>query len=194
MNWEQRLEFHEGFRMEEIWKDIYGYEGLYQVSNQGRIKSLPKKDGFYLTPERFLQGGISNNYRCVTLCKNGKQKSFSIHRLVAKAFVPNPDNLPQINHKDENKLNNRYDNLEWCTSAYNVNYGNCISKRAKTQRDSKCQINNPASSVKIRCFENNEVYPSIREAERQLNIDGSCISKVCRGKRKQVGGYTFSYI
>lgn len=180
--------------MEEVWKDIEGYEGLYQVSNLGRVKSLPKRDGFRFLSERIMVGGMSNHYRCVILSNRGNQKGFTIHRLVAKAFLPNPDNLPQINHKDENKLNNRVDNLEWCSAKYNMNYGTCIKRRAKTQRETGCQINNKASSVPVICLENNIIYPSIREAERKLHLDGSCISKVCRGVRKRAGGFTFAYI
>lgn len=179
---------------EEVWKDVLGYEGLYQVSNLGRIKSLPKKDGFYNLPEHIKKQHITNKYYAVSLNKNGKCKNTHVHRLVAKAFLPNPNNLPQVNHKDENKLNNNIENLEWCSAKYNVNYGNCIAKRAKTQRDTKCQINNKGTSRPIICKESNIIFPSIREAERYLCIDGSCISKVCRGVRKRVGGFTFAYV
>lgn len=180
--------------MKEVWKDIEGYEGLYQVSNFGRIKSLSRKDGFFNMPTRIKKQNISNHYFAVGLSKNGIYKTMHVHRIVAKAFLQNPDNLPQVNHKDENKLNNRVDNLEWCSAKYNVNYGTCTKRRAKTQRESGCQINNKASSVPVKCLENNIIYPSIREAERKLNFDGSCISKVCRGVRKRVGGFTFAYI
>lgn len=107
--------------MIEIWKDITGYEGLYQVSNLGRVKSTQY---FHGTNERILKPiSTHNGYFRVHLRKDGKLKTFKIHRLVAEAFIPNPDNLPQINHKDEDKTNNRVDNLEWCSARYNCNYG-----------------------------------------------------------------------
>ena len=181
--------------MEEVWKDIEGYEGLYQVSNLGRIKSLPKQDGFRFLNEKIKKSfRQKNGYLRASLYKEGIGKTELIHRLVAKAFLPNPNSLPQVNHKDENKLNNRVDNLEWCSAKYNMNYGTCIERRAKTQRETGCQINNKASSVPVICLENNIIYPSIREAERKLHLDGSCISKVCRGVRKRAGGFTFAYI
>ena len=116
----------------EVWKDIEGYEGLYQVSNLGLVRSLdhieenlwkgkPYKRmhlGRTLKPIKQVTG-----YYSVTLHKCGEQQTTRLHRLVAKAFVPNPDNLPEVNHKDENKANNRADNLEWCDGVYNTNYG-----------------------------------------------------------------------
>lgn len=112
--------------MTEIWKDIVGYEGLYQVSNLGNVKRLKGYKGRekgYIVEEHLIKPSInSNGYQNVVLCKNGKTKTFTMHRLVAIAFLYNSDNLPQVNHKDENKLNNCVDNLEWCDSKYN-NYG-----------------------------------------------------------------------
>ena len=113
--------------MTEIWKDIVGYEGLYQVSNLGNVKRLKGYKGRgkgYIVEEHLIKPSISSNgYQNVVLCKNGKTKTFTMHRLVAIAFLYNSDNLPQVNHKDENKLNNCVDNLEWCDSKYNNNYG-----------------------------------------------------------------------
>ena len=101
----------------EYWKPVVGYEGHYQVSNFGRVKSI--KFG----KEIILKQHIRRGYYSVNLSKNGIAKRYSVHRLVAEAFLPNPDNLPQINHKDENKSNNNINNLEWCDSEYNNNYG-----------------------------------------------------------------------
>lgn len=115
---------------EEIWKDILGYEGLYQVSSYGRVRSLDRYD----ERNRFLRGRIlklhtlRRGYLDVRLCSNGKVKSFLVHRLVAEIFIPNPDNLPQVNHRDENPSNDNVDNLEWCDGKYNVNYGTRIDR------------------------------------------------------------------
>ena len=108
----------------EEWKDIKNYEGLYQISNFGNVKSLKKKAGHSTRCEKILKTHLDKDgYVYVTLCKNNKTHLATIHRLIAEAFIPNPDNLPQINHKDEDKTNNNIDNLEWCTCKYNINYG-----------------------------------------------------------------------
>jgi hypothetical protein len=108
--------------MNEIWKDIQGYEGLYQVSNHGRVRSFAKDvdKGKFLKVEP--QSGECK-YTQIRLSKNGSCKAYYVHRLVACAFLPNPFNLPEVNHKDENKSNNRVDNLEWTTRKENANYG-----------------------------------------------------------------------
>ena len=110
----------------EIWKEIPGYEGLYEVSNTGMIRSL-----------RYNKIMIPNTNRCgyeyINLCKDGIIKTKTIHRLVAQVFIPNPDNLPIVNHKDEDKTNNNADNLEWCNQKYNVNYGMSQEKRKCTK-------------------------------------------------------------
>ena len=106
----------------EIWRDVVGYEGLYKVSNFGRIKSLPRNGT--VKYERLLRQKVGNNGYCtVALSKHNKTKYKSVHRLVAEAFLDNPKDLPLINHKDENKLNNCVDNLEWCDAHYNMTYG-----------------------------------------------------------------------
>lgn len=107
--------------MEEIWKDIINYEGKYEVSNLGRVRSL----SYNGTGEIKLlkQGTDKKGYKRVGLCKNGKTKHYYVHRLVAITFIPNPDDLSIVNHKDENPANNNVNNLEWCTSEYNNNYG-----------------------------------------------------------------------
>ena len=116
----------------EEWKPVKNYEPLYEVSNEGKVRrkesvveyvwrGKTKKD---VKKERVLEPIKRDEYLGVTLSKEGKRKSFLVHRLVAEAFIPNPNNLPQINHKDENKYNNKAENLEWCTASYNDNYGN----------------------------------------------------------------------
>lgn len=109
----------------EIWKDIKGYEGKYQVSNLGNVKSL----NYNRTKKEHLLGLYScRGYLQVVLSKNCICKKFLVHRLVAEAFIENPDNLPQVNHIDENKLNNRVDNLEWCGAKYNTNFGTRLQR------------------------------------------------------------------
>lgn len=123
--------------MIEIWKDIKGFEGHYQVSNLGRVKSLSrymnhKSGGLSLLKERILKPATNRKgYKIVVLCLNCKEYKFTVHRLVAKTFIPNPNNYPMINHKDEDKTNNCVDNLEWCDNKYNQNYGTVVRKRVR---------------------------------------------------------------
>ena len=120
---------------EEIWRPVVGYEGLYEVSSYGRVRSLDKYD----SRNRFRKGRILTLYTEIGgylrahLSSNGKAKHHSVHRLVAEAFIPNPDNLPEINHRDEDKTNNRVDNLEFCDRKYNINFGS----RTDRMRDTK---------------------------------------------------------
>ena len=121
--------------MEEIWKPVIGYEGLYEVSNLGRVRSIDRlvkysNGQIHLHKGRMLSPGLVHKlgYLQVALCNNGKIKHKMVYRLVAEAFLPNPDNLPQVNHKDENPFNNCVENLEWCTIEYNINYGTRTQK------------------------------------------------------------------
>ena len=111
--------------MKEIWKDIEGYEGSYQISNYGRVKALPRQIPGAYNNREFIKKITHDNYGypIVGLSKNGRSKTFTVHRLVAKAFLPNPHGLKEVNHKDENKENNCSENLEWCTTQYNLTYG-----------------------------------------------------------------------
>lgn len=122
--------------MEEIWKDISGYEGLYQVSNLGDVRSLNYRRSGEL---KLLKQGNVHGYKRVELSKNGKKKKYWVHRLVAITFISNPNNLPMVNHKDEDKTNNNVNNLEWCDAKYNVNYGT----RNKRSSESKKGENHP---------------------------------------------------
>lgn len=177
----------------EIWKDIAGYEGLYQVSNFGRVRSLKRVFIDTIGRTRHFNEIILNpklkngsNYLIVSLYKHIDHKHISkdyhIHRLVAKAFIPNPDNLPQINHKDENKLNNRIDNLEWCTQEYNLNYGTRLKRLAKSK------------SKPVLCVETGIIYPSINEASKMTNICRTSISKVLNKKTPAVYGYHWKFV
>ena len=128
--------------IKEQWKDIAGYEGLYQVSNLGNIKSLNRisiKEGRdYRVKEKVLKTFLcSSGYPTVVLSVNGKKETLMVHRLVALHFIPNPNNYEQINHKDENRQNNNVDNLEWCTQHYNLNYGNRRKKISEALKGKK---------------------------------------------------------
>ena len=112
--------------MEEIWKDKKDYEGHYQVSNWGRVKSIKFGKERILKPQKNTSG-----YLCVTLCKNNNQCQFEVHRLVAEVFLPNPNNYKEVNHKNEIKTDNRVENLEWCDRKYNQNYGTRTEKCSK---------------------------------------------------------------
>lgn len=166
----------------EIWLSIEGYEN-YQVSNLGRVKSLRNRYGTYR--EKILkQGKMKNGYLCVKLCKEGKMKICYVHRLVANAFIPNPNGYRCVNHKDEDKTNNRVDNLEWCTQKYNVNYKNAIQRRAEKQSKQVYQYDKNRTLVAI--------YPSVAECGRQ-GFNFGHIAACCRGKLKHYKGYIWSY-
>lgn len=139
--------------------------GRYQVSNLGRVKSL-------IGHEKILKPEIRTGYYAVNLSKNNKQKSKRIHRLVAETFIPNPDNLPQVNHKDENKLNNNVANLEWCDNTYNSHYPNDLS---------------------VYCFDLDEYFRSASEASVHTGVCRTSIVKACRGQLSQAGGKWWCY-
>ena len=114
--------------MKKEWKEIKGYEGKYIISNYGEVISLPRlkqnnSKKQYVEPKELSKNiNSTNGYVYVFLCNNGKYRNIRVHRLVAEAFIPNPNNLPQINHKDGNKQNNKVDNLEWCTCQENIRH------------------------------------------------------------------------
>ena len=180
----------------EIWKDIKGYEGLYQVSNMGRIKSLGNNK---TRKEKILSLKPSNNgYIKVYLCKNGKQKPFSVHRLVAQAFLPNPDNLPEVNHIDENKENNHVKNLEWCDRKYNMTYGTRNERASASRKGKKHKKHKKHKRKKqILCVETGEIFDTSQDViNTMFNGKGypSYIRANSRGKTKSAYGYHFKYI
>ena len=174
--------------MEEVWKDIEGFEGLYQVSNLGNVKSLnynhTKKE------KKLCKRKDKSGYLYVNLCKQGKHKSFKIHRLVSKAFIENPNNYSFVNHKDENKQNNVVTNLEWCTHKYNCNYGTrnkrMCEKLINRNDESKLVYQYSKYGVLI------SVFNSTNEAKRQGFNQGH-VASCCRGERKSHKGYIWSY-
>lgn len=173
--------------IDETWKDIPGYENLYQISDQGRVKSL--KFG----KEKVLKPGLGSDGYCqVQLFKNGEMKNFRVHRLVSLVFIPNPDNKPFVDHINGIKNDNSVKNLRWCTHKENMNFP-LVRKNI-----SQSQINNPKKSKAILQIDINtrEVineFPSIRGVERQLGIASTNISKCCNGKLKTAYGYIWRY-
>lgn len=154
--------------MREIWRDIKGYGGLYLVSNCGRVYG--NESHTFLKPYRNYNG-----YLKVDLYKDGKRVKYFVHRLVAETFIPNPNNYPQVNHKDENKENNFVSNLEFCDCKYNINYGTGHHRAAEK------------SKKPVFCIELNTLFESVTEASEITGICLQSISMCCRGNRKTAG-------
>ena len=160
--------------MTEEMKDIVGYEGEYGITRDGRVYSYKRK--------RFLKpGSDKDGYHKVCLYKKGKAKTFRIHRLVAEAFIPNPNNLPVVNHRDECKTNNCVENLEWCSIEYNNTYGTRIERIAKKL------------SIPVYCEELDKTFDGARQAARELGLNNSNIISCCKGRYKTTGGFHFRY-
>lgn len=187
---------------EEIWKDISTHKGLYQVSSFGRVRSLDRC--VISAPSRRFPFGIEQNYKGkilqpllgtngylhVTLSKTNtvtKRKKYSIHRLVLAQFSENTNNYDCVNHKDENRLNNHIDNLEWCDHKYNSNYGNCIIKSATSRGIAVDQYTLDGTYV--------QSYISLRRAAQSISkqAQGSEIRKACTGKYKKCYGYKWKF-
>lgn len=200
--------------MDEVWKDIEGYEGLYQVSNTGWVRSLNyRRSG---RSKLLKQGTTKKGYKVVELHKNGKGKHSRVHRLVAMTFIPNPNNYKEVNHKDENPANNNVNNLEWCTSEYNNNYGTRTKRASESlkgkhhSKESKKKISekmkgknkskdNPASkSILMYDKEGNFIrrFECIADANEYFGKDRTCngICGCLRGKKKTAYGFIFIYV
>ena len=176
--------------MEEIWKDIPGYEGLYQVSNLGNVRSLNYRRHGYA---KSLIPKCNNNGRLwVELAIDGERKPWLIHRLVGLAFLPNPNGYPQINHKDENPKNNKVENLEWCTQEYNIRY----SVERKTPEDVRSR-NGKRMCLQIEqltlCGEVVRCWDNSRQIAIETGWNDWSISECCRGNRKTAYGYIWRY-
>lgn len=206
----------------EKWKEIKGYEGLYQVSNFGNIKSMPRtivtNNRFgkmtKCTKNREIKPHLNKKtgYYQVLLSKNKKTKMFLLHRLVAETFIPNMDNKPQINHINGIKTDNRIENLEWCTCSENIKHAfanNLSHSNFKVQSGSKHHFFGKHHSIEskqkmkeshykkvIQYDKNNnliKIWNGIKQIEEELNINDGNISQCCRGKRKTAGGYIWRY-
>lgn len=181
--------------MEEIWKDIDGCNGVYQISNMGNVKSLNYMNHGI---EKILKPKKNNKgYLWVEIRKNGEIGNFLVHRLVAMAFIKNPNNYPVVNHKDENTLNNNIDNLEWCTKSYNVRYSlerhperkrrDNIRESEKYRRHKKklLMIDNEGKVV--------NTFESVCSYCKETNRNSWSIIECCNGNRKTAYGYKWKF-
>lgn len=172
--------------MKEEWREVLGYEGLYEVSNIGRIrttKGVAKKPGIG-----------SNGYYRVSLSKNGVKIWHSVHRLVAIAFLPNPENKPCVNHIDNDRLNPIVNNLEWCTYQENTDHAVKIGVHGMIGRFGA----DHNRSIAIESFNlktgQSLIFGSGREAARKLGLHQACVTACVKGKLQTTGGFTFSYV
>lgn len=182
--------------MTEIWKPIPNYEGFYEVSNTGKIRSVYRY-------KRVLKPMISNSgYERVDLFKNKKRQQVSIHRIVAKVFCENPNGKPCVNHKDENRLNNNAENLEWVTHQENRNYGTAEARRRSHTDYSKeifkinARRNGKKTARPVSMFTKDGQYlnsfESAAEASRQTGIYFTTITRAIR-RGINAGGYAWRY-
>ena len=170
----------------EIWCPIEGYEGLYEVSSLGNVRSLNYN---HTKLKKIMKPREIKGYLIVSLCKDGKQKNIAVHRLVAEAFLPNWFDEPQVNHIDEDKTNNNVNNLEWCDSKYNINYG------IRNKKVSEKNINGKLSKSVLQFTKTGEFvreWPSVGEAVRNGYNKGH-IASCCRGEIKSHKGYIWKY-
>lgn len=174
----------------EEWRDVVGYEGIYQVSNLGHIKSLDRMVNSSYGSKMVIKGRMispidnGKGYKCVSLCKDGKIRRTYIHHIVAQAFIANPDGYSEVNHKDEDKSNNRVDNLEWCTRRYNCNYGN---------RNDLCSKTYVHPKRKVMRLETGVIYESMSDAARMTGESISAIYGKCKGRIKNNNGAGWKY-
>lgn len=181
----------------EVWRSVVGYMDLYEVSNLGRVRSLDRiqynpvaatHQTFH--PGHIMRGRVSGGgYRTVGLRDiNGKRKTYTVHRLVAQAFIPNPDNLPYINHKNYNKLDNRVENLEWCTPTYNVHYGRAdvIRQHNQPKRKDVAQYTIKGEYISI--------YKTLQSAAKNVGTTRQLIRECAKGNRYSAGGFRWVYV
>ena len=184
--------------MNEIWKAVEGYDGIYEVSNLGQVRSLDRyvpalcnRNGEirnYLRRGKVLkQRKVFGGYMVVsfTVSETGTHENRFVHRLVAQAFVPGYREDLDVNHKDEDKTNNRADNLEWCSPSYNTQYGNRNTTMVEQRRRDVVMMSDDGTIIRE--------FPSIQEAARAVGISAGHICRVCKGERNKAGGYRWKY-
>lgn len=192
------------YAIEEVWRDVPGWEDLYQVSSLGCVRSkdrlvrvnvFGKREGIRIIRGRAIKSILHNGWThhpeyMVSLSREGKSVKMYVHRLVAMAFIPNPNNLPCINHKDENSLNNVVTNLEWCDSSYNNAYGTRVERVAKSNRKNRrCK---PVIQYTVQ-GEYIREWSSVNEIERELGFSEGSISYCCKFNGNQSHGYKWRY-
>ena len=173
--------------MREKSLDFLGFPN-YTITDDGKVFSLNYN---HTGKKKEVKPGICKGYYSIVMYRDGESKTYTIHRLVALAFIPNPDNLPEVNHKDECKTNNNVSNLEWCSKSYNINYG------TRNERCGEKHLNRKDLSKPVKQFKKDGVfikeYPSMMEVERQTGYINSYISNCCKGRRKSAYGYIWKY-
>ena len=175
--------------MSEEWRDVVGYEGLYQVSDQGRVKSLERKDSLGRTIKERILKPCDNGRGYLYISLSGgtvEHKRHYIHRLVGEAFVPNPLEVEDVNHKDENPSNNHASNLEWVTHKENCNFGTRNERIAKTNSKPVAQYTKDGAFIKA--------WASAAEVKRQFGFNHSNIIQVAKGNRKTACGFIWRYV
>lgn len=177
--------------MNENWKDIEGYKGLYQISSNGAIRSLDRDIKYKTGRIQHIKGKIrklkinNRGYQIVSLFKNDKEKTFLVHRLVALHFLPNPKNLNEVNHIDENKLRNCVDNLEWCNRKYNCNYGDRNKIMGEKHKKAIIQFDENYNYIKL--------WDCAKTIANELKYDSSNIARCCNNKQKLYKNFKWGY-
>lgn len=185
--------------MQEIWKDIKDFEGMYQVSNLGRVRSVDRLD----SNGRLHKGAIRairdnrDGYKIVELCKDNKVKSYRVHRLVATAFIDNPDDKPEVHHVDSDRGNNKLDNLRWVTHKENNNFPEhieALKKNPNWLKNIAKVIEAKSQRAKFIKGDFVKVFDSLSQGARELGLDKTSCSRVANGKRRHTHGYKVEYV